>query len=140
MDNSTATTVTVDPRHISYTHIIYALHALSILMGIGGARYIVTAFVFGVPSIVALIMNYARRDLIRGTWLESHFRWQMRTFWIAFIAYFVIRIAIWPFALVGMAAPFLWLGYGLLGAWAIYRVARGWLALKEGRSLPIGGF
>src|SRR5262245_43522876 len=68
---------------VSYTHLIYALHAASVLIGMFTAAGVLTSFLFGIPSIIAVVMNYVRRRETRGTWLESHFRWQIRTFWIA---------------------------------------------------------
>src|SRR6185295_5373097 len=65
----------------AWTHVIYGLHALSVLVGVTTAAFIVTAFAFGLPSIVAVILNYLKRAEARGTFLESHFRWQIRTFW-----------------------------------------------------------
>jgi uncharacterized membrane protein len=138
MDNSTVTTVTVDPRHISYTNLVYGLHALSILIGILSTTMIVTAFIFGVPSIIAVIMNYVRRSEVRGTWLESHFRWQINTFWGSLLAFVGVSLVFWPLALIIIGIPFLLLGYFLIGIWAIYRVARGWLALRDGRTMPPG--
>ena len=93
MDNSTTTAV--DPRHVSYTHLMYALHAASIVIGIASTALIVTAFLFGLPSIIAVIMNYVRRSDARGTYLESHFRWQLRTFWVA---------ALWPLIVVAIVS------------------------------------
>src|SRR5499426_4630894 len=68
-----------------WTQAIYALHALSLLTGILGAATIVGAFLIGWPSIIAVILNYVKRSEVRGTWLESHFRWQIRTFWWGFL-------------------------------------------------------
>ena len=47
------------------------------------AATVVGSFLFGWPSIIAVILNYIKRGEARGTWLESHFRWQIRTFWFA---------------------------------------------------------
>ena len=66
---------------ITLTHVIYGLHAFSLLTGIIGAATVVGAFLTGWPSIIAVILNYVKRGEARGTWLESHFRWQIRTFW-----------------------------------------------------------
>ena len=74
-----------DASLISYTHVIYALHSLSVLIGLTSAVTIVGSFIFGLPSIVAVIMNYARQADARGTFLESHFSWQIRTFWFALL-------------------------------------------------------
>ena len=137
MDTSpTATTVAVDPRHVSYAHLMYALHAAAIVIGILTAASIVGAFLFSLPSIIAVIMNYVRRADVRGTWLESHFRWQLRTFWTALAALVVATLVFGPFALILIGIPFLLLSYFLTGLWVAYRIVRGWLGLKEGRTMP----
>src|ERR1051326_2092310 len=77
-----------DPRLQSLrnrTMLIYALHAFSIATGILGAVTVITAFLTGWPSIIAVILNYVKRGEARGTWLESHFRWQIRTFWFGLL-------------------------------------------------------
>ena len=73
----------VEPAPSLYrvTNLVYALHSLSIVIGLVTAAAVITAFVFGWPSIIAVIINYVKRDEARGTYLESHFRWQIRTFW-----------------------------------------------------------
>ena len=70
---------------ISWTQVIYGLHAFSLLTGILGAATVVGAFLTGWPSIIAVILNYVKRGDVRGTWLESHFRWQIRTFWFGLL-------------------------------------------------------
>ena len=77
---NTTTNQTSGPL-FNWTQGIYALHAFSLLTGIIGAATIVGAFLTGWPSIIAVILNYVKRGEVRGTWLESHFRWQIRTFW-----------------------------------------------------------
>jgi uncharacterized membrane protein len=66
---------------ITWTHAIYALHAVSLITGIITAASVVAAFLTGWPSLIAVVLNYVKRSEVRGTWLESHFRWQIRTFW-----------------------------------------------------------
>jgi uncharacterized membrane protein len=68
---------------VTTAHVVYGLHALSVLIGASSIATIVGAFVFGIPSIIAVIINYAMQSEARGTFLESHFRWQIRTFWFA---------------------------------------------------------
>src|SRR2546422_11335092 len=70
---------------ITLTHVIYALHALSAITGLLSSALILTAFLTGWPSIIAGILNYAKRAEGRGTWLDSHFGWQIRTFWDALV-------------------------------------------------------
>ena len=123
----------VDASLISYAHIIYALHSLSVLIGLTSAVTIVGSFVFGLPSIIAVIMNYARQSDVRGTFLESHFRWQIRTFWFALLWVLVILALSLPLMLIVVGFFTLWIGYVLLGIWVIYRIVRGWLALRDHR-------
>jgi uncharacterized membrane protein len=124
-----------DPALVTLTHVIYALHGLSVVIGIVSAATIVGAFVFGVPSIVAVILNYVKRGEVRGTFLESHFRWQIRTFWFAFLWAAIGGILF--VTIVGIPLAFaVFFGVGI---WVIYRLVRGWLALRGGQPMPSGG-
>jgi uncharacterized membrane protein len=132
----TTATRPVDPSLVSYTHWMYALHALAALIGISTAAFIATAFVFSIPSIIAVIMNYVRRDEVRGTWLDGHFSWQLRTFWWAALWIVVIVAVSTPLVLLlGLGLVTMWVGISLVGLWILYRVVRGWLALKDGRAV-----
>ncbi len=117
---------------VSLAHAIYALHAFSALTGLLSPALVVTAFLTGWPSIIAVILNYVKRSDVRGTWLDTHFSWQIRTFWFALLwlavggVLFVTVVGI-PFAVA------LWLGTGI---WVLYRIIRGWLALASQRQLP----
>jgi uncharacterized membrane protein len=124
-----------DASLVSYTHIIYALHSLSVLIGLTSAVTIVGSFVFGIPSIIAVIMNYARVSDARGTFLESHFRWQIRTFWFALLWVVVIFAISLPLMLVLVGIVTFGVGYVILGIWVIYRIARGWMALRDQRTV-----
>jgi len=127
----------VDASLITYTNIIYALHALAVLMGLSTAHTVVGSFVGGLPSIVAVIMNYVRRSATHGTFLESHFRWQIRTFWFALLWSIVIVLVSLPFMLIVIGIFFAWIGLVALGIWISYRVVRGWLALRERRPMYV---
>lgn len=123
----------VDESLVTYTHVIYALHALAVLIGLTTAHTIIFSFVGGLPSIVAVIMNYARRSATVGTYLESHFRWQIRTFWYALL--WVAVIVVLFFTILGI--PLALIGALGLALWIVYRVARGWLALKDKRPMYV---
>jgi uncharacterized membrane protein len=123
----------VDPSLVSYTNVIYALHSLSVLIGLTSPVTVVGSFVFGIPSIIAVIMNYARRAETRGTYLESHFTWQIRTFWYAVLWGLVIFGVSLVLMLILIGFVTLPAGLALLGVWVIYRVIRGWLALRDRR-------
>jgi uncharacterized membrane protein len=134
---SMTATPQVDESLVTYTHVIYALHAFAVLIGITTAHTIVGSFVGGLPSIVAVIMNYARRSATHGTYLESHFRWQIRTFWYALLWAFVIVGVSAPFMIIAIGFGFAVLGLWGLGIWIAYRVVRGWLALRDRRPMYV---
>jgi len=114
------------------THVIYGLHALSALAGLFGAAFVVTAFLSGWPSIIAVILNYVKRGETHGTTLESHFRWQIRTFWFALL--WVAVAVLLGLTIVGL--PFAWIVAVGAGLWVLYRIARGWLRLASGKDMP----
>ena len=96
------------------TTVVYALQAL--------------AFFNGITLIVAVIINYVKRDEVAGTWLESHFRWQIRTFWFGLL-----------WGVLGFVLAFVVIGFAVLFAasiWMIYRIVKGWLTLNDGKPLP----
>ena len=95
--------------------VIYALYALSLFSGI--------------TAIVAIVLNYIKLDDAKGTWLESHFRWQIRTFWWS-VVWFVLGALTW-IILVG------WVVLGVAFVWFIYRIAKGWLNLNENKPMPL---
>ncbi|HEY0663695.1 MAG TPA: hypothetical protein VGD18_03715 [Thiobacillaceae bacterium] len=97
------------------TTVIYALYAVSLF--------------FGITAVVAIVLNYIKRDDARGTWLESHFRWQIGTFWWSLLWCIVGWIA-W-ILLLG------WLVWGVAAIWFIYRIAKGWLNLNDNKPMPI---
>ena len=97
------------------TTAVYALQAVSFLLGI--------------TYFIAVILNYIKRDDARGTWLESHFRWQIRTFWFGLL---------W-FGLGGLTYVIV-IGWFILFAaalWLIYRILKGWLSLNDGKPMNV---
>jgi uncharacterized membrane protein len=116
-----------------WTQIIYGLHALSLVAGIIGTATVIGAFLLGWPSLIAVIMNYVKRSQVTGTWLESHFRWQIRTFWFGLL--WVGLCVLFVIATFGIGFLVAGLPLGLLAIWFVYRVARGWMALRERRPM-----
>lgn len=117
----------------AWAHLMYGLHALSALSGILTSATVVGAFVFGWPSIIAVIINRVTRDQVRGTWLDTHWRWQWRSFWFAALWLLIAGLLFITF--IGIPAAILAIvGTGL---WVLYRVIRGWLALLGRRSMPL---
>lgn len=121
----------VRPSLVQLSHIIYGLHAVAVVIGVTSSATVAGGFVFGLPSLVAVFLNYLKRSEVRGTWLESHFIWQIRSFWgtlFGLTGYGVLVITI-------IGIPLAWLLITLLGLWVGYRVIRGWLALSRGQSI-----
>ena len=99
----------------SLTQLVYVLYALS--------------YFAGISAIVGIVINYVKKDEVAGTWLESHFRWQIRTFWFGML-----------WAVIGGATFFLLIGMFILAAnfiWIIYRIVKGWLNLNDNKPMTI---
>ena len=122
----------VRPSLVQLTHIIYGLHAIAVLVGVTSAATVAGGFVFGLPSLIAVFLNYLKRSDVNGTWLESHFRWQIRTFWFTLLWLVVYGLLI--ITIIGI--PIAWIMIAILGLWVGYRVIRGWVALADAR--PVG--
>ena len=114
---------------ISWTQAIYALHAFSLVMGIIGVATVVGAFLTGWPSIIAVVLNYVKRSEVRGTWLESHFRWQIRTFWFGLL--WVVLCVLFVVFTLGLGILVVWIPIVFVSLWFIYRIVRGWMALER---------
>ena len=121
---------------VTVTHLVYALHAFAVFSAVVGSATIIFSFVASLPSIAAVILNYWNQNAVRGTWLESHFRWQIRTFWFALLWAVLIGLVSIPLTVVVVGFATWALGLFVLGIWAIYRIARGWLALNDRRPMP----
>lgn len=141
MINNTNNTMSDDKRRslITYNHITYLLYVLSY-------------FTAGLLWIVPIFMNYAKRRDADGTWLATHFDWQIKTFWYS-IVLFAIGVLIVAFALGGFGVSMFAetnniaigsvllaiLGFVIMGftfIWHLYRIVRGWIALADGRPVP----
>lgn len=118
MDNQSAlgqdTRVVVTDQQKNIVLLVYILQALS--------------FVAGVTAIAGLIVNYLKRDEVRGTWLASHVSWQIKTFWYALLGSVIGLLLL----IVGIGLLVL----PLVALWYIYRIIKGWLAYSESKELP----
>jgi uncharacterized membrane protein len=125
----------VNESLFNWTQLIYALHAFSLLIGIIGTATVIGAFLTGWPSLIAVILNYVKRGDVRGTWLESHFRWQIRTFWYGLL--WVGLCGIFIVMTLGIGILIVWMPLIVVTVWFIYRVVRGWLALRDRRPMYV---
>ena len=117
---------------VTLTHVMYGLHAFSAITGLMSAALVVTAFLTGWPSIIAVIMNYVKRSEAAGTFLDSHFSWQLRTFWFALLWVVIGWLMIVTIIGAVIGVPIL-LGIGI---WVLYRIARGWINLANRKPMP----
>ncbi|MFP3977702.1 MULTISPECIES: DUF4870 family protein [Marinobacter] len=93
--------------------VVYILQGLSFFLG-------------GITGLVGVIINYVKLDDVRNTWVEPHFRWQIRTFWLGLL-----------WTVIGVVTSFIIVGWFILmGAaiWVIYRIVKGALALNDGKA------
>jgi uncharacterized membrane protein len=110
-------------RDRQITLIVYLLYLLAPLAGL--------------TAVIAIIVNYLKREEVAGNWLASHFTWQIRTFWWALaIAALVALVGLVLLPALGLGLVVWWIGFLALGIWAIYRIARGWLRLKDRQPMP----
>ncbi|NDV11945.1 DUF4870 family protein [Crenobacter caeni] len=103
-----------DRRFNNLVLLVYAIQAISLFTGL--------------PAVIGLIINYLKLSEMRGTRYESHFRWQIRSFWWAL-----------AWSVLGGVLSLILVGYLVLGAvwlWFAYRVLRGFIALNDGRAMP----
>jgi len=119
------------PSVLTVANIVYALHAFAIVVGVMGTATVVGSFVGSVPSILAVVLNYIKRSDARGTWAESHYRWQIRTFWFSIV--WVIFAGVLFVTLIGI--PFAFAILGILAIWLAYRIGKGWLRLRDRRPM-----
>lgn len=128
-----------EPEHkvIVIAKIVYILHGLSILLGIATGASILGSFLFGWPSIAAVVLNYALRSEAKGTFVASHFTWQIQTFWSAAIWTLLVAIIgmLLSWLLVGFAVWFV--GFMVMGIWVGYRIIRGWIRLSAKEEMPV---
>jgi uncharacterized membrane protein len=118
---------------VTLTYLIYGLHALSAIGGLLSPAFVVTTFLTGWPSIIAVIINYVKSGDVRGTDLESHFRWQIRTFWFALLWAIVALLLAITFFGIPIAFVVAWIA----GLWVLYRIGRGLLRLLDKRPMPV---
>jgi uncharacterized membrane protein len=115
------------PSVVIVANLVYALHTFAIVAGVIGTATVVGSFVGSIPSILAVILNYVKRSDARGTWAESHYRWQIRTFWFTLL-WIVVAVALLP------TIVFIPIAIGIavtISVWVIYRIGKGWLRLRD---------
>ncbi len=106
----------VDAEIKRYTYAVYILQAL--------------AFPMLITAVIGLIINYVKADDVQGSWLQSHFAWQKNTFWYGLL-----------WTVLGYLTTPILIGFVVIGVttiWLIYRIAKGWIYLVDGKQLYLG--
>ena len=116
---------------LKLTYLIYGLHIFSAVSGLLSPALIITAFLTGWPSIIALIMSYIWRDDASGTYLASHFDWLIGTFWVALVWLIIGWILIATVIGMVIGIPLLL----IIGVWVLYRLMKGLFALNDRRHI-----
>ena len=118
---------------VSLTYIIYTLHLFSAITGVISSAFIVTAFLTGWPSLLAIILNYIKHPETKETYLDSHFTWQIRTFWFSLLWLAIAGILF--LTVVGIPLAFFMVIF--VGLWVMYRIIRGLLRLINAQAMPL---
>jgi uncharacterized membrane protein len=122
---------------VTYAQLIYALQCCAVLTGVLTSASIAGRFLFALPSLLAVLLNYARRAEARGTWLQSHWDWQIHTFWYALLWIGITLLIGAPLTLLFVGIYIVLMGFSIVGLWVAYRAARGWLGLYARRRMPV---
>lgn len=132
MSNETQIGQSANPNLVILTYVIYGLHLFSAITGVISSALIVTAFLTGWPSILGIILNYIKRSDVRGTYLDSHFTWQIRTFWFSLLWLLIAGFAF--ITLIGIPVSIAIVV--IVGVWVLYRMLRGVLRLMKELPMP----
>jgi uncharacterized membrane protein len=128
-----------DARQAMYVHVMYALHGVSIIVGLVTTVLGQRTLFFGIPSLVAVGIGLALRGRVRGSWLATHLNWQLLTFGVVVALLGAATLAFGNIAIILTRVPLLEISCILIGVWAGIRAFRGWDALREGRAVAAAG-
>jgi uncharacterized membrane protein len=121
---------------ISTTLIVYALFGIGAVSALASSGFPLVAPLMGVIGIIALIAAYVKRDEAAGTWLQSHYRWLIRTFWFSFLWGIVGGLILITLGLVLIGIPIAFAIWIATTLWVIYRLVRGYLLFSERKPIP----
>jgi uncharacterized membrane protein len=128
-------TVTNGPP-VSAGLLAYALFGAAAVVALISHGIPVAAPLMGIVGIAGLIVAYVKRDEARGTWVESHLRWLIRTFWFSFLWAIVGGMVLVTLGLIVIGIPIAFLIWAAASIWVLYRVIRGYLLFKDQKPVP----
>jgi uncharacterized membrane protein len=110
------------PVDATMSHVVYGLYALG--------------FFNGITWIIGVIIAHLKRGDAADVWLDSHYSWQIRTFWWGLLWGILLGPAIFFFVVLVITIPLAFILGGIYVIWLVYRIVRGWLALMERKPMP----
>ncbi|HSS70779.1 MAG TPA: hypothetical protein VLQ46_09025 [Casimicrobiaceae bacterium] len=124
------------PSLITATVVVYALFGVAAVVAIASHGFPPIAPLGGIVGLIGIIMAYVKRGDATGTWLASHYRWLIRTFWFSLLwgcigAIIFVLLAIVVIGIIIGAA--IWIATGL---WVIYRIIRGYFLFADSKPVP----
>ncbi len=81
--------------------------------------------------LVALIIDFVKKDDAAGTWQESHFRWRIRSVIYAGIAY-IVTIPLWLLFIIPG-----WIAWFVISIWFLYRIIRGFMSMNDNKPIQL---
>jgi uncharacterized membrane protein len=121
---------------ISTTLLVYALFGVAAIAGLVSSGFPLIAPLMGVVGIVALILAYVKRSDAAGTWLASHYRWLIRTFWFSFLWGMVGGLVLVTLGLILVGIPIAIGIWVITTIWVIYRLLRGYVLFNDSKPVP----
>jgi uncharacterized membrane protein len=121
---------------VSTTLIIYALFGAAAVMGLVSSGFPLISPLMGLVGIIGVILAYVRRADAAGTWLESHYRWLIRTFWFSFLWGMAGGLVLVTLGLILIGIP---IAFGIWIAatiWVLYRLIRGYVLFNDSKAIP----
>ena len=118
------------------TLLVYALLGVAAVVGLVSSGFPLIAPLMGIVGIVGIILAYVKRSEATGTWLESHYRWLIRTFWYSLLwgAIGAVVFVVLAIIIVGLFIGYLiWVATTI---WVLYRLVRGYMLFKDSRPIP----
>ena len=120
------------PSLITATLVVYGLFGLAAVVAILSNGLVVIAPLVGLAGIVAIIVAYVKQGEAAGTWLASHYRWLIRTFWFSMLWGVIGTVLV--LTLIGIPFGFaIWIATSI---WVLYRLIRGYLMFKDSKPIP----
>lgn len=134
--STTPSTQVARPVPTGAALVVYALFAVAAVIGVASHGFPLFAPLFGLVGLIAIVIAYVKRGEAAGTWLASHFRWLIRTFWWSLLWALIAGLVLVTLGLVLIGIPIAFAIWAVDTIWVIYRVIRGYLLFHSSQPVP----